>query len=753
MRAFLTRALIVASSLLIAATVSAQATQGLERVGPTSPTNGYPTWYQDKTGITLEFCTPQNAVELSGGWCLLLPADTTAPETFPTPFSEEHFYWAAGATLAANLGATLTLGLEGAFANGPVINGDQITFARVRFKFRAPVAGQYTVYHPYGTKVVTAAAGELVFITEDVGLTCPPGTFDCALRGAIGPFLLASSTPGGPELPAIAGPVPGALYIADPARLGPVTGSPVNQNFFRITGPAIDVSTNDFSLMGRLYTANLGGRVTVDRASYSRDAGQVNGELDVFATAFATAQPRVPGSAITGASVPALGFFPTACAVGAGGALGSPGGAPVQMFGADTRYYGQVTGAIPTAVCVQDVTARDANGQIVSSYTQKTVTDMVTISQALYNPASGGSLTVAAVSSDANIPPTLTVSGFGSFTSGASLSLLVGVPPSKVLVTSANGGFAEIEVSTNPGQPQLPQAPFAASDAFIIAEDSGANSLNVLANDTFGGAAVVAANTTINIVQQGALGIATVANGAIVFTPALNKFGSDLLQYSITDIASGTTSPVTFVQITINNVNDAPVAVNDTAQGVANLGISVNLLANDSDPDGAADLVGANILTVSPAVAFTLVGGTLSFTAAAGTYTFTYQAKDVLGALSNVATVTVTLSGAETLAITRADYIVNKRRWRVDGTSSVSSDQTVFVVYANGTFADGTSAAGFLVGTTQVVGGLFTLDLTLAGSNDPRNPASSTVFSVRPTAVYTTTSLGGRSAVRTLNFR
>ena len=530
MRAFLTRALIVASSLLIAATVSAQATQGLERVGPTSPTNGYPTWYQDKTGITLEFCTPQNAVELSGGWCLLLPADTTAPETFPTPFSEEHFYWAAGATLAANLGATLTLGLEGAFANGPVINGDQITFARVRFKFRAPVAGQYTVYHPYGTKVVTAAAGELVFITEDVGLTCPPGTFDCALRGAIGPFLLASNTPGGPELEPVAGPVPGALYIADPARIGPVTGSPVNQNFFRITGPAIDVSTNDFSLMGRLYTANLGGRVTVDRASYSRDAGQVNGKLDVFATAFATAQPRVPGGAITGASVPALGFFPTACTVGAGGALGSPGGAPVQMFGADTRYYGQVTGAIPTAVCVQDVTARDANGQIVPSYTQKTVTDMVTISQALYNPASGGSLTVAAVSSDANIPPTLTVSGFGSFTSGASLSLLVGVPPSKVLVTSANGGFAEIEVSTNPGQPQLPQAPFAASDAFIIAEDSGANSLNVLANDTFGGAAVVAANTTINIVQQGALGIATVANGAIVFTPALNKFGSDLLQ-------------------------------------------------------------------------------------------------------------------------------------------------------------------------------------------------------------------------------
>ncbi|MCZ7626648.1 MAG: hypothetical protein M5R38_13470 [Candidatus Methylomirabilis sp.] len=54
----------------------------LERVGPinSAPSVGsYPAWYQDTTGLTLEFCDPKNADEVAGGWCLLLPADVPAP--------------------------------------------------------------------------------------------------------------------------------------------------------------------------------------------------------------------------------------------------------------------------------------------------------------------------------------------------------------------------------------------------------------------------------------------------------------------------------------------------------------------------------------------------------------------------------------------------------------------------------------------------------------------------------------------------
>src|SRR4029078_13389138 len=140
------------------------------------------------------------------------------------------------------------------------------------------------------------------------------------------------------------------------------------------------------------------------------------------------------------------------------------------------------------------------------------------------------------------------------------------------------------------------------------------------------------------------------------------------------------TSDVAVVTITITNVNDPPVAVDDLGlTGVGNLPFTMNLLANDTDPDGAADLTGptagVNILTArndatGATVPFTVTGGVLTFTAAAGNYTFTYRARDINGLLSvNTATVKVALAGGETLLITRADFIANKRRWRIDGTS------------------------------------------------------------------------------------
>src|SRR4051812_46150055 len=61
----------------------------LERQGPVSndpQIGGFPTWYQDTTGLALEFCDPLNQSELDGGWCVLLNTDTVVPESFPTVF-------------------------------------------------------------------------------------------------------------------------------------------------------------------------------------------------------------------------------------------------------------------------------------------------------------------------------------------------------------------------------------------------------------------------------------------------------------------------------------------------------------------------------------------------------------------------------------------------------------------------------------------------------------------------------------------
>ena len=766
MRVFLTRAVTLFCALFVAlaATASAQ-TQGLERVGPTSPTHGYPLWYQDKTGIALEFCTPLNALELDGGWCLLLPGDTVAPETFPSPFFDEHFYWAADGSIPASAalpgGAKLVLALEGAFANGAVINGDQITFGRIRFVFDAPAAGTYTIYHPFGTDTATAtAAGQRIFVTEDIGLNCA-GAFDCALHSRIGPFLLASNTPGGPELPAIPGPVPGKLYIADPARLGPVTGSPVNQNFFRITGPnGLDVISNDFTLMGRLFNGTAGGRVTVDRASFARNAGSLTGKVDVFATGFSTTQPRLPGQVLVGSVTPVLGFYPAACSVGAGGVLGAPAGvASVPMFRSGSRYYGQLVGAIPASVCVQDSTAKDPNGQTISSFVQARVTDVVTITRAEYNPANGGSLTTIAWSSDQNLKPILTASLGGPMANQADGTALVVataivVPPAKLAVSSAAGGRAELDVNTLVGQPQIPLIPSANNDAFTILEDSANTAFNVLANDTVGGALITdPTSVTVTIASLPALGTATVTGGQIVYRPNANAFGTDSILYTVTNTAG--VSDVAVVTITITNVNDPPVAVNDVINGVGGIPVALNLLDNDTDPDGHADLAGVQIVSVTPAgLTTSVVGGVLTVTGPGGTYTVTYRARDLAGALSlNTATVAVTLAGGETLLITRADFTANKRRWRIDGTSSVSApNETVFISYADGVFADGTSAVGFLVASTPVAAGLFTVDMTLAGANDPRNPAG-TAFRVRPTLIRAISNQGVSSPVTPIVLR
>src|SRR6185437_8963532 len=151
----------------------------------------------------------------------------------------------------------LVAAIEAAFGGGPVKAGDEMVFARLRVRIDpAPYSGTYTVYTPFGKRVFEdQVAGERLFVTDDVGLTV--GNFQEALNGSIYPFLVPSATPGGPELPPVsaANPTPdtdpahfgggapsaypgnGRRYIADPARLGPVTGSVANFTADGIANP------------------------------------------------------------------------------------------------------------------------------------------------------------------------------------------------------------------------------------------------------------------------------------------------------------------------------------------------------------------------------------------------------------------------------------------------------------------------------------------------------------------------------------
>ncbi|MNI54585.1 hypothetical protein D3C73_1094840 [compost metagenome] len=137
--------------------------------------------------------------------------------------------------------------------------------------------------------------------------------------------------------------------------------------------------------------------------------------------------------------------------------------------------------------------------------------------------------------------------------------------------------------------------------------------------------------------------------------------------------------------------NQPPVAVNDA---IATLGVSIpiNVLANDTDPEGNVPLAIASF-TQPPATrgSVTSNGTVLTYNppatvTTAFTTTFTYFARDSFGAQSTTpATVTVQVSprpAAENFAVTAATVTArsnNRFNWDLSGTSSVTTGNTITV--------------------------------------------------------------------------
>ena len=88
-------------------------------------------------------------------------------------------------------------------------------------------------------------------------------------------------------------------------------------------------------------------------------------------------------------------------------------------------------------------------------------------------------------------------------------------------------------------------------------------------------------------------------DGTFTYTHDGSETVGDSFSYTIDDV-SGATSNVASVTVTVNPVNDAPTAANDTA--VVNEGASVviDLSGNDTDPDNALDLASI-VITSGPA--------------------------------------------------------------------------------------------------------------------------------------------------------
>jgi hypothetical protein len=205
---------------------------------------------------------------------------------------------------------------------------------------------------------------------------------------------------------------------------------------------------------------------------------------------------------------------------------------------------------------------------------------------------------------------------------------------------------------------QVTSSPVANDDSATVAEGDSVV-INVLANDIDVDSAIDA--TTVTIVMQPANGTTSVntTTGQVTYTHDGSETVSDSFTYTVKDVDPGWTSNIATVMITVNAVNDAPVAVDDSYATDVDTQLVVaapGVLGNDTDAE--SDPLTAVLDTTTP-------NGSLAL-AADGSFTydpdpgfndvdsFTYFANDSTENSASPATVTITVdpcgTGYDTLA-------------------------------------------------------------------------------------------------------
>ncbi len=206
--------------------------------------------------------------------------------------------------------------------------------------------------------------------------------------------------------------------------------------------------------------------------------------------------------------------------------------------------------------------------------------------------------------------------------------------PHKTTVDTYRG--AEISKATSTSRTWVNRPPVAQDDAVTIAQDATAT-IEVLGNDSDPDGNAL----TIVAVGTAAHGAVAIAGNALRYTPAAGYLGTDSFTYTIDD-GAGARATAT-VRVTVQHANHAPVA-NDDYIAVGYTGDwPLNVLANDTDPDGDALSI-VSFTQPQPATVGTVTqdGNKLVFHSAMSfrMATFTYTISDGHGGTS---TATVTL--------------------------------------------------------------------------------------------------------------
>jgi VCBS repeat-containing protein len=187
--------------------------------------------------------------------------------------------------------------------------------------------------------------------------------------------------------------------------------------------------------------------------------------------------------------------------------------------------------------------------------------------------------------------------------------------------------------------------------------------------------------------------------GNVTNTPAADFNGADQFTYTVNDSA-GKLSNTATVSVTINPVNDAPVANADAFETEVGVNLTIaagGLLVNDTDIDGDALSVVALDTALTAGIATLNADGSISYTpsasaVASSTDSFAYTVSD--GLLTSAATVTITLTAAPVVAptanndaaVTAEDTttVINVLANDIAGSSAINPATVSIVAPSNG---------------------------------------------------------------------
>ena len=201
-------------------------------------------------------------------------------------------------------------------------------------------------------------------------------------------------------------------------------------------------------------------------------------------------------------------------------------------------------------------------------------------------------------------------------------------------------------------------APVAQADYSMVLENTTDNFIDVQANDIdFNG---VGDSLLTTILETALNGTAVVVNeDSISYSPMIDYYGLDTIVYQVCDTANLCDADTIF--ITINYVNEAPVAVKDFLEIDKNtVDNFIHVQANDTDPDGAGDTLITSILEMpSHGTAIVINDDSVSYsptTTYFGLDTIVYQVCDT-SALCASDTIIITINDYNEAPITTSDTL------------------------------------------------------------------------------------------------